>query len=247
MRLLQHWCSGFESALSQVLNSNRETEASSLLQLQSEIQSRDESLAVLSRELEQLRCTNADITSQLSVMVERQERAACAAAAQLQQATSVAEEAEARCAALEGKMEEQTKRHEEYAGFIAEVGRTRRQLHIVGAHCVCMLCVTQGAAGVLCEGRAHTRPRGGKGAPHTFCTRLCTASALTRAHQVAHCSALADLRSSTASLACTMEAVARVLAPMAPGKPPAPFTPFTRVLPHVTRVLFAARHMCGIS
>ena len=134
---MQHWCSGFESALSQVLNSNPETEASSLLQLQNEIQSRDESLADLSRELEQLRSTNTGIMSQLSVMGERQERAACAAAAQLQQAASVAEEAEARCAAVEGKMEEQTKRHVEYAGFIAEVRRPCRQLHAWLYVCVC--------------------------------------------------------------------------------------------------------------
>ncbi len=38
------------------------------------------------------------------------------------------------------------------------------------------------------------------------------------AERVVHCSALADLRSSTASLASTIEAVTRTLAPLAPGK-----------------------------
>jgi hypothetical protein len=128
LTLAQHWCSGFESALSTVLNSNREAEATSLLQLQSEIQSRDQSLADLSHQLEQLCATNAGVMSQLAVMGEMKERSAAAAAAaaaaadvHAQRADSVAAEADARCAALETKMEELTKRHEEYAGFIAEV------------------------------------------------------------------------------------------------------------------------------
>ena len=40
------------------------------------------------------------------------------------------------------------------------------------------------------------------------------------AERVVHCSALADLRSSTASLASTIEAVTRTLAPLASGKHP---------------------------
>lgn len=66
-------------------------------------------------------------------------------------------------------MEELTKRHEEYAGFIAEECSVKDDL---------------------------IRD--------------------LEAERVVHSSALADLRSSTASLACTMEAVARVLAPIAP-------------------------------
>ncbi len=40
------------------------------------------------------------------------------------------------------------------------------------------------------------------------------------AERVVHSSALADLRSSTASLASTIEAVTRTLVPLAPGKHP---------------------------
>ena len=55
---------------------------------------------------------------------------------------------------------------------------------------------------------------------------------LTFTLQVVHSSALADLRSSSASLACTMEAVARVLNPIAPGTRPPPA--LTQPPAHVT-------------
>ena len=55
------------------------------------------------------------------------------------------------------------------------------------------------------------------------------------AERVAHCSALADLRSSTASLASTMEAVASTLARFAPG------TSVTHEVCVFTRDAFARR------
>ena len=118
---VQHWSSGFESALSSVLNDNREAEASSSLQLQAEIQSRDRAMADLSRQVDALSQLNAQLTSQLAVASDSSDRAAAAAAENTQRLQTMMAEAEARCAALEAKMEEQTKRHEEYAGFIAEV------------------------------------------------------------------------------------------------------------------------------
>ena len=118
---MQHWSSGFESALSSVLNDNREAEASSSLELQAEIQSRDRAMADLSRQLDALSQLNAQLTSQLAVASDSSNRAAAAAAENTQRLQTMMAEAEARCSALEAKMEEQTKRHEEYAGFIAEV------------------------------------------------------------------------------------------------------------------------------
>lgn len=118
---LQHWSSGFESTLSSVLNANRDAAATSSLQLQHEIQSRDTSIAELSHQLDDLRATNARLTSEVAITVDSRDRAAAAAAEHEQRIHLITSEAEARCAALESKMEEQAKRHEEYAGFIAEV------------------------------------------------------------------------------------------------------------------------------
>ncbi len=118
---VQHWCSGFEAALSSVLNANREAEASSSIQLQTEIQSRDRAIDDMSLQLDKLRATNTDLISQLAIAGESREHVSTVAQEQVQRAQHVAAEAEARLAALEAKMEEQTKRHDEYAGFIAEV------------------------------------------------------------------------------------------------------------------------------
>ena len=104
-----------------MLNANREAEASSSIQLQTEIQSRDRAMADLSLQLDKLRGTNNDIMSQLAIACETNGHASAVAQEQVQRAQNVAAEAEARLAALEAKMEEQTKRHDEYAGFIAEV------------------------------------------------------------------------------------------------------------------------------
>ena len=104
-----------------MLVANREAEASSSIQLQTEIQSRDRAMADLSLQLDKLRDTNNDIMSQLAIACETNGHASAAAQEQVQRAQNVAAEAEARLAALEAKMEEQTKRHDEYAGFIAEV------------------------------------------------------------------------------------------------------------------------------
>ena len=185
---VQHWSSGFESALSSVLNDNREAEASSSLQLQAEIQSRDRAMTDLSHQLDALSQVNAQLTSELAVASDSSNRAAAAAAENTQRLQTMMAEAEARCSALEAKMEEQTKRHEEYAGFIAEV-RYR-----AAAVSLCLLPTAQQECSVKDD--------------------------LIRdleAERVAHCSALADLRSSSASLASTVEAVTTALAHFAPG------------------------------
>ena len=121
----QHWCSGFESALSSVLVANRDAEASSSLQLQTEIQSRDRTISAVSQQLEQLRSENSGVVAQLAAAAASSDREVSAAREQARQAQGSYAEADARCRALESKLEEQTKRHEEYAGFIAEVGARR--------------------------------------------------------------------------------------------------------------------------
>lgn len=118
---MQHWSSGFESTLSSVLNSNRDAAASSSLQLREEIQSRDASIAELSHQLDVLVATNTRLTSELAVTGDSRDRASAVAAEHEQRMHVITCEAEARYAALEAKMDEQSKRHEEYAGFIAEV------------------------------------------------------------------------------------------------------------------------------
>jgi hypothetical protein len=70
------------------------------------------------------------------------------------------------------------------------------------------------------------------------------------AERAAHCSALADLRSSTASLASTIEAVTRTLAPLAPGTRPLPHPSsllclcrFSQILTMVTSSLYHTRSL----
>jgi septal ring factor EnvC (AmiA/AmiB activator) len=117
----QHWCSGFESALSSMLVANRDAAVSSNLQLQTEIQSRDQTIAAASQQLEELNAANAGLVAQLAAAAEFGQRDLSASQEQLRQARSSLAESEARCCTLECKLEEQIKRHEEYAGFIAEV------------------------------------------------------------------------------------------------------------------------------
>jgi predicted RNase H-like nuclease (RuvC/YqgF family) len=186
--LPQHWCSGFESALSAFLNANREAEASSTLQLRAEIQSRDRDMADLSHQLEQLRTTNKE----LEFLNESRHHASAIAEEHAQRAQSIAAEAETRIAALEAKLEEQTKRHDEYAGFIAEVQMSLRS---------CSLQVAP---------------------DHRFqeCSVKDDLIRDLEAERLVHSSALVDLRSSNASLTSTIEAVAHTLAPIAPGARP---------------------------
>jgi hypothetical protein len=104
-----------------VLNANRDAAATSSLQLRHEIQSRDTSIAELSLQLDDLRATNTRLMSELTTTGDSRDRACAVAAEHEQRIHLMTCEAEARCAALESKMEEQGRRHEEYAGFIAEV------------------------------------------------------------------------------------------------------------------------------
>jgi hypothetical protein len=190
----QHWSSGFESSLSAVLSDNREAEASTSLQLQAVIQTRDRANADLSHQLHELRATNTDLVSQLAVAGESREHASAVAAEHAQRAQAMMADAESRYAALEAKIEEQSKRHEEYAGFIAEVS---------------LDSFTRTAAAFVSSQPALQE-----------CSVKDDLIRDLEAERVAHCSALADLRSSTASLASTVEAVTSALAHFAPGKCP---------------------------
>ncbi len=119
----------------------------SSLQLQAEIQSRDRANADLSHQLDELRATNTDLIAQLAVTGESRDRASAVAAEHAQRVQTLTTDAEARYAALEAKMEEQSKRHEEYAGFIAEA--SLRLFHAC-VHNIHLL--TTAAAGVLGQG-----------------------------------------------------------------------------------------------
>lgn len=197
----QHWCSGFESALSSVLIANREAEASSSQQLQAEIETRDAAITDLSQQIEKLRTANADLTSQLAASAGSSKHAIAAAEEQARQARGFILEAEQRCHMLEAKLQEQNKRHEEYAGFIAEV-RARSLM-------------SRSAAMRLRRRRLLQE-----------CSVKDDLIRDLEAERVVHSSALADLRSSTASLASTIEAVTRTLAPLVPGKLPPPHPSF---------------------
>jgi septal ring factor EnvC (AmiA/AmiB activator) len=121
MTCLQHWSSGFECALSSVLAASREAEASSFQQFRAEIESRDATMTEMSQRLDSLRATNTNLVSQLASISADSERAILSAQEEAQRSRDLIADAESRCLMLEAKLDEQTKRHDEYAGFISEV------------------------------------------------------------------------------------------------------------------------------